>query len=176
MGLLWFLHILRMLTRWTMSLPLRAAAATLAIAFGLSAASSVGQITSSESFFLRGKLVQVAGVPSWSALPGDEITAGDSSLMVTFTDGSKATIAKRSKARIEQSAEGQILFRLLAGDMTVRATTTSTTAFYNGTSSLRVRPSEEVTVTFGSTASAQSAVRRIPPPPPPSVPKPTSTR
>lgn len=176
MGLLYGPIAPRILSRWTMSLPLRAAAATLALAFGLSAASSVGQITSSESFYLRGKLVQVAGVPSWSALPGDEITAGDSSLMVTFTDGSQATIATRSKARIEQSARGQILFRLLAGDMTVRATATSTTAFYNGTSSLRVRPSEEVTVTFGNSSSAQSAVRRVPPPPPPSVPKPTSTR
>jgi hypothetical protein len=56
----------------------------LAQAVVLSAAGPAAKITSAEPFQLRGQTVQVAGVPSWNALAGDEIAAGAGSLMVVF--------------------------------------------------------------------------------------------
>jgi len=148
-------------------------AAVLAVSALAPAAEPVAQITSADSFYLRGKHVQVAGVPSWSALAGDEITAGNSSLMLVFRDGSRATLAAASKARVEQSSDDQFLVRLLSGVMTLRPAARPTTAFFNGSTALKAQPAQEITV---SSASAGELARRVPPPPPPSTPRPTSTR
>lgn len=45
------------------------------------AAQPVASVTSSSSFDLHGNRVNVAGVPSWPVMAGDDITAGASSLV-----------------------------------------------------------------------------------------------
>ena len=146
---------------------------SLALSGVVFAADPVAQITSAEPFLLRGKAVQVAGVPSWSALAGDEVVAGESSLLMVFRDGSRATLASRSKVRVEQSAGNQVIVRLLSGAMTLRPSAKPATTFYNGTNVVKAQPAQELTVASGSEAALS---RRIPPPPPPSTPRPTSTR
>lgn len=148
-------------------------AVALAVSALGSAAEPVAQITSADPFSLRGKHVQVAGVPSWSALAGDEIIAGSSSLALVFRDGSRATIASASKVRVERSEDNQVLVRLLSGVMTLRPAARPTVAFFNGSNALKAQPAQELTVSSGS---AGELARRVPPPPPPSTPRPTSTR
>jgi len=70
--------------------------------------------TSSSAFKLGGAEVQVAGVPNWPVVAGDEVQAGEAPVLISFKDGNRVTLAKGSKARIEKSG-GKTLLRLLDG-------------------------------------------------------------
>lgn len=153
---------------------MRALIFACAFAPALWAAEPAAKITSNSSFLLRGKPVQVAGVPSWTALAGDDVTAGESSLMLVFRDGSRAVLASRSQGRIEKGSGDQVLFRLVSGTMTLRRAEKPSTAFYNGATAIQAKPAEEQTVSAASEMS--TTLHRIPPPPPPSTPRPTSIR
>jgi len=75
------------------------------------AATPVGVIRSSETFQLRGVPVSVAGVPSWPVVAGDDIATAGSSAVISFKDGSRVTLDKKTRAKID--ADGS--FHLLQG-------------------------------------------------------------
>jgi hypothetical protein len=155
---------------------MRALIVAFAFATALWAAEPAAKITSNSSFLLRGKPVPVAGVPSWTALAGDDVTAGESSLMLVFRDGSRAVLAARSQARIEKGSGEQVLFRLVSGAMTLRPAEKPSTTFYNGSTALQAKPAQEMTVSSAPSAEVSTTLHRIPPPPPPGTPRPTSIR
>ncbi len=70
--------------------------------------------TSGGAFTLVGIVVQIAGVPSWPVAAGDELQAGEAPVLISFKDGSRVTLAKGSKAKIEKNG-GKTLLRLLDG-------------------------------------------------------------
>ena len=80
------------------------------------AAQPVASVTSSSSFDLHGSRVNVAGIPSWPVMSGDDITAGASSLIVSFKDGSRITLAPDARLRIDSSA-GALTANLISGSM-----------------------------------------------------------
>jgi hypothetical protein len=145
----------------------------LSLTVALSAAPPVAKITSAEPFQLRGQTVQVAGVPSWSALPGDEIVAGKGSLLVVFKDGSRAVIAANSSAKIEKSSNDGLAFRLLSGWMTVTRVDKSSVRFYSNQTEFAPPVNTEASVAVGRTINMSA---RVPVPPPPGTPGVTSTR
>jgi len=86
----------------------------LLLACAVQAAQPVGAITSSEPFLLRGARVAVAGVPSWPIAPGDDIATSTSPAVISFRDGSRVTLGRNSKAKLE-SNDSPLLLRLLEG-------------------------------------------------------------
>jgi ferric-dicitrate binding protein FerR (iron transport regulator) len=86
----------------------------LLLVCAVQAAQPVGAITSSEPFLLRGARVAVAGVPSWPVAPGDDIATATSPAVISFRDGSRVTLGRNSKAKIESDG-GPLLLRLLEG-------------------------------------------------------------
>ena len=144
----------------------------LALSIVLSAAEPVAKVTSPEPFQLRGQTVQVAGVPAWSALVGDEITAGASPVVVTFKDGSKAVLAAKAKGKIDKAKEDSLAFHLTMGMMTVTAAQNPGVKFYSGQTIAPVQPGQSLTVSVGQ--QVRPAFVRTPTVPP--GPAPTSTR
>jgi len=87
----------------------------MAIVVGAWAQSQVATVTSSGPFQLRGASVTPGqGVPSWPAMPGDEIKAESTPVTVTFADGSAIILAPGSSAKIDMSGQTPI-FQLLSG-------------------------------------------------------------
>jgi len=86
----------------------------LLLVCAVQAAEPVGAITSPEPFLLRGARVVVAGVPSWPVAPGDEIAIGASPAVISFRDGSRVTLGRNSKAKLESDGR-PLLLRLLEG-------------------------------------------------------------
>ncbi len=75
----------------------------------------VATATSSQPFTLNGETVNPSGVPSWPVMGGTEIVAGSAPVTLTFSDGSRISLAPGAKAKVEV-VEGKIVFRLLAGE------------------------------------------------------------
>ncbi len=75
----------------------------------------VATATSSQPFTLHGETVNPSGVPSWPVMAGDEIVAGSAPVTLTFSDGSRISLAPGSKAKLEE-AGGKVVFRLLVGE------------------------------------------------------------
>ena len=86
---------------------------TFAMVLAAAAVSAQGQIatlTSAGPFQLRGAPVTTdLGVPSWPAMAGDTIQAGQTPLTVTFADGSTIVLAPGSAARLSVSDETPVL-------------------------------------------------------------------
>ena len=82
--------------------------------FAQSTGRTAATVTSSSSFKLGGVDVPVVGVPAWPVAVGDEIQAGDASTLISFSDGSRVTLDKRAKAKIERD-RGKTLLRLVEG-------------------------------------------------------------
>ncbi len=80
------------------------------------AASPLATAGSSSSFEIRGHMLNVAGVPSWPILDGDDVASGGSPVQISFRDGSRITLAPNSRLRIE-SLEGGASANLTSGTM-----------------------------------------------------------
>jgi hypothetical protein len=80
------------------------------------AAPPVATASSAEPFQLRGARVPTAGVPSWPLMAGDEIATENAAATITFRDGSRVTLARNSRAKLEQQGDNTLL-RLLDGSM-----------------------------------------------------------
>src|SRR5258706_14466037 len=79
------------------------------------AQTQMATITSDSPFQLRGASVAPGqGVPSWPAMPGDVIQAGQTPLTLTFNDGSTIVLAPGSVAKIDLSGKTP-LFQLQSG-------------------------------------------------------------
>jgi hypothetical protein len=81
-----------------------------------SAGQSVGNASSSAAFELHGSLVNVAGVPTWPLLAGDQVVARESSVSIAMRDGSRITLSPDSRLQIESSGKG-LSVNLLTGSM-----------------------------------------------------------
>ena len=82
-------------------------------AFG-QAQTTVGTVSSTEPFSMRGVRMPVAGVPSWPMTAGDEIATDGAPATLTFRDGSRVQLAAHSKAKVERDGDS-FLLRILAG-------------------------------------------------------------
>ena len=134
------------------------------------AAQSVGTITSDEPFQLRGVLVPVAGVSNWPLAPCDEVATPQSSAEIRFTDGSRVTLDRGSKAVVECKAGGPVL-RLTVGAAWYKLTTNSQVVLIDGQKTLTSPGSSGF---MGSRSGSRSVVGRAPeadgpPPEPPPV-------
>jgi len=77
--------------------------------------SQVATVSSSSSFTLRGASVTTGqGVPDWPVLSGDTIKAGNSPVVVTFSDGSTITLDPGAEATVSLSGQTPV-FRLVKG-------------------------------------------------------------
>jgi len=80
------------------------------------AQTQVATITSESSFQLRGAGVNPGqGVPSWPAMPGDTIQAGQTPLTLTFADGSTIVLSPGGKAKVDLSGKAPV-FQLQSGE------------------------------------------------------------
>ena len=91
----------------------------------------VAQVSSTEPFLLSGARVPVAGVSSWPLSAGDEVSTDAAAAVIAFRDGSRVTLNKQSKAKLESKGEGLIL-RLLNGTGTYTLAANSKLRLYEG--------------------------------------------
>ncbi len=90
----------------------------LAVVFAglvLAQGTKVATATSTQPFTLNGETVNPGGVPSWPVMAGAEVVAGSTPLTLTFSDGSRISLAPGSKAKVEM-VNGKAVFRLLSGE------------------------------------------------------------
>lgn len=97
-------------------------ATTLAASSILSAGAPVASATSSAPFQIQGSQVGTEGVPTWPVMAGDEISAGATPVTLNFKDGSRLTLQKDSKAKVEWKNEA-IVLNVIAGAVMVAALT-----------------------------------------------------
>ena len=95
------------------------------------AAQPVASVTGFSSFDLNGNRVNVAGVPSWTVMSGDDIAAGASPLTVLFRDGSRITLAPDAHLRIDSTAVG-VSANLVSGSMQFTLVSGSVRVFKSG--------------------------------------------
>ena len=75
----------------------------------------IATVSSPAEFQLRDAQIKPGqGVPSWPALDGDKITAGNSPVLFTFGNGSTILLAPHSEASVGMAGERPV-FRLLCG-------------------------------------------------------------
>lgn len=89
------------------------------MAMGASAGDPVATLTSGGSFKVKGVKIAAIGVPDWPIMAGDAISTLDSNAVIKFTDGSRVTISRQTKAIIEKTQAG-IRVRLQKGSMSFR--------------------------------------------------------
>jgi FecR-like protein len=109
------------------------------------AASPVGTISSSSPFLLRGASVPVAGVPSWPVAAGDEFATDVGPATLNLRDGSRVTLGKNSRAKLEAEGDG-VALRLLSGAMLVVTSPKSTLRVFRMDKVVSVKPGVESTV------------------------------
>lgn len=79
------------------------------------AQTQIATITSDGPFQLRGAGVAPGqGIPSWPALPGDTIQAGQTPLTITFPDGSTIILAPGATAKLDLAGQMPV-FQLESG-------------------------------------------------------------
>lgn len=83
-------------------------------------AQPVASVTSSVNFMLRGAEVNVAGVPTWAMMTGDEVSTHQGPATIEFVDGTRLTLLENTRAKVEMAGSAMIL-RLLSGDLRVGA-------------------------------------------------------
>lgn len=124
------------------------------------AAASAGTITSSSTFLLRGVSVSVDGVPNWPIAVGDELQTLNGAATIVFTDGSRVVVGPKSKASVE-SQSGDLVFRLLNGEMDVKRAQSSTLRVF-----LDNTPVPASADTTQHVSKLQTKARQLQPPPP----------
>jgi ferric-dicitrate binding protein FerR (iron transport regulator) len=92
--------------------------AALSLAAVSFAAQPVASVTSGVPFDLRGNRVNVAGVPAWTVLSGDEISTQSGQAVIQLRDGSRVTVFGSSKVQVD-SDDQTYSVRLLSGSMQV---------------------------------------------------------
>jgi len=143
-------------------------ASLLCTAFMASAGQTIATASSSASFELRGSLVNVAGVPSWPLVSGDEVAAKNSPVAIAMPDGSRVTLSSGSRLRIDSRA-GAPAIHLVSGSLQYSIVSGSMVKLFNNTT---LAPGRSGTISVGSTTGGssrtgvQASVLRPPPPGP----------
>lgn len=79
------------------------------------AQTQIATITSDSPFQLRGAdITPGQGVPSWPAMPGDTLQAGQTPLTITFQDGSTLVLAPGTTAKVDLAGNTPV-FQLECG-------------------------------------------------------------
>ena len=140
----------------------------LCTAFLASAGQSIATASSSASFELRGSLVNVAGVPSWPLVSGDEVAAKSSPVAISLPDGSRVTLSSGSHLRIDSTA-GSPAIHLVSGSLQYSIVSGSMVKLFNSTTLV---PGRSGTISVGAApvgsnrSGVQASVLRPPPPGP----------
>lgn len=92
---------------------------SVAMAMGALAGDPVATLTSGGTFTVKGVKIAAVGVPDWPLVAGDVISTLDSNAVIKFTDGSRVTISRQTKAIIEKTEAG-VRVRLRKGSMSFR--------------------------------------------------------
>ncbi len=135
------------------------------VMFGQTTGRSPATVTSSSAFKLAGTEVPVAGVPAWPVAAGDLIQAGEAPAVVAFADGSRVTLSKGSKAKVEKSGD-KTLLRLIEGSCTYTLASRMGVGLFVGDKAADVRALRGTLSTSASVVGRPvSAEAALPPPP-----------
>lgn len=96
----------------------------------LRSARPVGYVRSSEPFRLRGTTVPSAVTRFLPVLEGDDIATSSASAVLTFMDGSRVTLARQSRAKLEGGG-ARTRVRLLDGSLQYRLSESPKVEIYN---------------------------------------------
>ena len=127
--------------------------AILALAVSASAASPVATVTSTAPFSLNGSYVNVAGVPNWTVMSGNEISSQSAPVYIQLRDSSRVTLSANSRARVD-SRDQTVSVNLISGSLTVLSALPDFRLFVGGAA---VAPSVGVPVSVGSAAAVTTA-------------------
>ena len=133
------------------------------LAVGGFAAETIGSITSSGTFALRGVPVKTEGIPSWPLVVGDEVSTSETAISIQFVDGSRIKLAQKSKALITKK-EGKLTLQLVNGTMDYKLARGSHLILLNNITP--VSGTSGIT-TVGQPTSIPRPVTAVRPPPPP---------
>ena len=141
--------------------------------FAQTATRTAATATSSSAFKLGGAEVQVAGVPNWPVVAGDEVQAGEAPVLISFKDGNRVTLAKGSKAKVEKNGD-KTLLRLLDGSCSYLLASRAGLGLFVGDKPADIRGTRGslATASAASVSAARPVVtevdppRRLPPPTP----------
>jgi hypothetical protein len=120
------------------------------------AASPIANVSSTEPFKVSGVTVPVAGVSSWPVIAGDELSAGNASVVLTFKDGSRVTLGKNSRATVEGKSKNAAL-RLLDGAMAFTLSRGSGVRLYSAGSLLNAQAGVPGTAVAGAVTDVDAA-------------------
>jgi ferric-dicitrate binding protein FerR (iron transport regulator) len=123
----------------------------------LRSARPVGYVISSEPFQLRGATVPTAVTHFLPVVEGDDIATDSASAILTFLDGSRITLARQSRAKLEAGGV-RTRVRLLNGTMQYRLSESPQVEIYSR--GLRQ------TGTYGTVSAVAVADKEHPAPPP----------
>ena len=84
------------------------------------AAQPVASVTSNAPFYLGGNYVNVAGVPAWTVMAGNEISTESGVVFIQLRDSSRVTLGANSRAKIESNGQ-TVSVSLISGSLTVRS-------------------------------------------------------
>ena len=95
------------------------------------AAQPVASVTSGAPFYLRGNSVNVAGVPDWTVMSGDEISTQTGQAVILLRNGSRVALSANSRAQID-SSDQTFAVRLLSGSLRVLSASSGLRVYVRG--------------------------------------------
>ena len=134
------------------------------LSIGAFGAETIGNVTSSGTFSMRGVPVKIEGVPSWPLVVGDDLTTNASAASIQFVDGSRVTLAQKSKAVLTK-IDGKLTLRLVSGTMEYKLVRGSGLSLLNNNTPVTGVTGTVTTLPVGVVRAPVLAGRPAPPPP-----------
>lgn len=132
------------------------ASSLAALAFG---AVPIANVSSSETFELRGHMVPVEGVTSWPVLAGDRIHASTSNALIRFADGSTITLYPGSTATVDSDSVDHNSFHLIAGSMALIIKAPKNLSVFSAGSPVEIHPGKQIVVSAAGKPGSSGGAR-----------------
>ena len=120
------------------------------------AAAPIANVSGTEPFKVSGVSVPVSGIASWPVIAGDELLAGNASVVLTFKDGTRVTLGKNSRATVEGKSKNLAL-RLLDGAMAFTLSRGSSVRLYSAGNPVNAQAGVPGTAVAGAGVDADAA-------------------
>jgi hypothetical protein len=120
------------------------------------AAAPIANVSGTEPFKVSGVSVPVSGVSSWPVIAGDELSAGNAPVVLTFKDGSRVTLGKNSRATVEDKNK-KVALRLLDGAMVFMLSRGSNVRLYSAGNLVNAQAGVPGTAVAGTGVDADAA-------------------
>ncbi len=95
------------------------------------AAQPVGYVRSARELRINNVAMPTGGIRVWPVVTGDDLLTGAEPALIRLADGSRVTLAAKSRAKVESGSGDRTIVRLLEGALDFQLSRASKAEIYN---------------------------------------------